>query len=193
MYLLSYRINKRDKGMKGREGHWFSLLLRFLLFFWEEGSNFPNVTKWPWKPCGVQVWNCCCSVTQSWSTLCDPVDCCAPGFPVLHYLPEIAQTHVHWVDGAIQPSHPLSSPFPPAFSVSQHQGLFQWVDSSHQVAKVLELQLQHQSFQWIFRCEMGEYKMGKSSSYDLLVLDLWIPTTTPSPGPAIQILLKSYI
>ena len=69
-------------------------------------------------------------------------------FPVLHHLSEFAQTHVHWLGDAIQPSHPLSSPSP-AFSFSQHQGLFQWVSSSHQVAKVLELQ--HQSFQWVFR------------------------------------------
>ena len=74
-----------------------------------------------------------------------------PGFPVHHQLPELAQTLVHWVSDAIQPSHPLSSPSPPAFNLSQHQGLFQRVSSSHQVAKVLELQLQHQSFQWIFR------------------------------------------
>ena len=67
--------------------------------------------------------------------------------------PGITQTHVHWVSDAIQPSHPLSSPSPPAFYLSQHQGLFQWVSSSHQVAKVLEFQLQHQSFQWIFRTD----------------------------------------
>ena len=76
-----------------------------------------------------------------------------PGFPVLHQLPEFAQTHVHWVNDVIQPSHPLLSPSPPAFNLSQHQGLFQWVSSSHQVAKVLEFLLQHQSFQWIFRID----------------------------------------
>ena len=76
-----------------------------------------------------------------------------PGFPVHHQLPELAQIHVHQVGDAIQPSHPLSSPSPPAFNLSQHQGLFQWVSSSHQVAKMLELQLQHQSFQWIFRVD----------------------------------------
>ena len=90
-------------------------------------------------------------VTQSCPTLCDPMDCSTPGFPVLHKLPELAQTHVHRVGDAIQPSHPLLSPSPPAFNLSQHQGLFKWVSSSHQVAKVLEFQLQHQSFQWIFR------------------------------------------
>ena len=68
---------------------------------------------------------CCCSVTQSCPTLCDPLDCSTPGFPVHHQLPELAQTHVHWISGdALQPSHPLSSPSPPAFNLSQHQGLF---------------------------------------------------------------------
>ena len=94
--------------------------------------------------------NChCYSVTKLCLTLCDPRDCTMPGFPVLHYLPEFAQTHVHWISDAIQPSHLLSSPSPSTYTLSQHQGLFQWVDSSHQVVKVLELQLQHQSFQWI--------------------------------------------
>ena len=81
-------------------------------------------------------------------TLCNPMDCSTPNFPVHHQLLELAQTHVHGVSDAIQPSHPLSSPSPPDLNPSQHQGLFQWVSSSHQVAKVLEFQLQHQSFQW---------------------------------------------
>ena len=85
--------------------------------------------------------------------LCDPTHCSTPGLPVHRQLPEFTQTHVHWVSDAIQPSHPLSSPSPPAFNLSQHQGLFQEVSSLHQVAKVLELQLQHQSFQWIFRVD----------------------------------------
>ena len=79
------------------------------------------------------------SVTRSCPTLCDPMDCSTPGFPVHHQLLELAQTHVHWVSDAIQPSHSLSSPSPPAFNLSQHQGLFKWVSSSYQVAKVLEL------------------------------------------------------
>ena len=90
------------------------------------------------------------SVAQSCLTLCDPTDCNTPSFPDHHQLLELTQTHVHRVGDAIQPSHPLSSPSPPAFNLSQHQGLFQWVSSSHQVASVLEFQLQHQSFQWIF-------------------------------------------
>ena len=86
--------------------------------------------------------------------------CSTPGLPVHHQLPEFTQTHVYWLDDAIQPSHPLSSPSPPAFTLSQHQGLFQWVGSSHQVAKVLEFQLQHQSFQWTFRTDFHKwYKM----------------------------------
>ena len=89
-------------------------------------------------------------VAQLCPTLCDPMDCSMPGLPVHHQLPEFTQNHVHWVSDAIQPSHPLSSPSPPAFNLSQHQSLFQWVSSSHQVAKVLEFQLQHQSFQWTF-------------------------------------------
>ena len=88
-------------------------------------------------------------VTQSCPTLCNPIDGSMPGFPVLHNLPEFAQTHVHWVNDAIQPSHSLLSPSPPPFDLFQHQGLFQWVSTSHQVAKILELQ--HQSFQWVFR------------------------------------------
>ena len=93
----------------------------------------------------------CHSFAQSCPTLCDPMDCSTSAFPVLHHLPEFAQTHVHWVSDAIQPSHPLPSPSPPAFNLSQYQSLFQWISSSHQVAKVLELQ--HQSFKWIFRVD----------------------------------------
>ena len=78
------------------------------------------------------------SVAQSCPTLCDPMDCSMPGFPVHHQLPEFIQTHVHWVSDAILPSHLLLSPSPPAFNLSRHQGLFKWVSSSHQVAKILE-------------------------------------------------------
>ena len=82
---------------------------------------------------------------------CNPMDCSMPGLPVHHHLPEIVQTHVHRVSDAIQPSHPLSSPSPSAFNLYQHQGLFQWIPLFTSVAKVL--QLQHQSFQWIFRTD----------------------------------------
>ena len=87
------------------------------------------------------------SVTQSCPTLCDPMNRIAPGLPIYHQLPEFTQIHIHSVSDAIQPSHPLSSPSPPAPNPSQHQSLFQWVNSSHEVAKVLEFQLQHHSFQ----------------------------------------------
>ena len=96
----------------------------------------------------------CGLVAKSCPTLCDSMDCSTPGFPFLHCLPEFTQTHVHWVGDAIQPSHPLSPPSPLVPNPSQHQGLFQWVSSSHQVAKVLEFQLQHQSFQWTPRTHL---------------------------------------
>ena len=103
-------------------------------------------------------WECCLissvqfsSVAQS--CLCNPMNHSTPGLPVHHQLQEFTQTHVHPVGDTIQPSHPLSSPSPPAPNPSQHQGLFQWVNSSHDVAKVLEFQLQHQSFQWTPRTD----------------------------------------
>ena len=109
--------------------------------------------------CGDLLWQiilskciCCyCSVPKSYLSLWNPMDCSMLGFPILQYLLEFAQSHVHWVGDAIQPSYPLSPTSPPAVSLSQHQGLFQWVSSLHQVARVLELQ--HQSFQWISRVD----------------------------------------
>ena len=92
------------------------------------------------------------SVAQSCLTLCDPMNSSTPGLPVHHQLPEFTQTHVHQVGDAIQPSHPLSSPSPPTPNPSQHQSLFQSVNSLHEVAKVLEFQLQHQSFQLSCEC-----------------------------------------
>ena len=94
------------------------------------------------------------SIIQSCPTLCDPMNCSMPGLPVHHQLPEFTQTHVHWVSDAILPSHPLSSPYPPTLNLSQHQGLFKWVSSSHQVGRVLEFQLQHQPFQWTPRTDL---------------------------------------
>ena len=94
------------------------------------------------------------SVTQSCPTLCDPMSCSMPGLPVHHQLPEFTQTHVYQVGDAIQPSYPLLSPSLPASNPSQHQGLFQWVNYLHKVAKVLEFQLQHQSFQWTSRTDL---------------------------------------
>ena len=119
---------------------------------------------------------CFCSVNKSCLTLCNPMNCSMPGFPVLHHLLEFTQTHVHWVD-AIWPSHLLSSPSPPPFNLPQHQGLFQWVSSSHQVAKVLEFQLQHQSFQWIFRVDV---------LWDWLVWSLCCTRDSQVSSPAAQ-------
>ena len=97
------------------------------------------------------------SVAQSCLTLCDPMNRSTPGLPVHHQLPEFTQIHVHRVSDAIQPCHPLSSPSPPAPNLSQHPGLFQWVNSSHEMAKVLEFQLQHQSFQWTPSTDKAAY------------------------------------
>ena len=105
------------------------------------------------------------------------MDCSTPGFPVLQYLPGFVQTHVHWVGYAIQPSHLLLSPSPPSFNLSQHQGLFKRVSFLHQVAKVLEFQLQHQSFQWIFRTDF---------LYDWLVGSLCSPTDSQESSPTPQ-------
>ena len=96
------------------------------------------------------------SVTQLCPT---PTDQSTPGFPVHHQLPEFTQTYVHWIDDAIQPCLPLSSPSPPTFNLFQHQGLFKWVSSSHHMAKVLEFQVQHQSFQWTLRTDLLYYGM----------------------------------
>ena len=108
-------------------------------------------TEPPGKPLSTPQFS---SVAQSCPTLCEPTNRSIPGLPVHHQLPESTQTHVHWIGDAIQPSHLLSSPSPPAPNPSQHQGLFQWVNSSHEVAKVLEFQLHHQFLQWTPRTDI---------------------------------------
>ena len=147
--------------------HIKSSLLISILAGWALSSGWSQTNLGRQRPCcsGIisnlvtnycfhdELWPGFSSVTQLCLTLCCPMDCSTPGLPVHHQLPELTQTHVLWVGDAIQPSHPLSSPSPPAFNLSQHQGLFQWVSSSYQVDKVLEFQLQHQSFQWIFRTD----------------------------------------
>ena len=112
-------------------------------------NKFPVFTGW--NPSFFSQFS---SVTQSCPTLCDPMNHSTPGLPVHHQLPELTQTHAHWVSDAIQPSHPLSPPSPPAPNSSQHQGLFQWITSSHEVAKLLVFQLQYQSFQWTLRTDL---------------------------------------
>ena len=120
---------------------------------------------------------CCCSVAKSCPTLCGPMDCSMPGCRVLHYLPEFAQTHVHWVNDATQPFHlPLPASLP-ALNLSRHNGPFQLVGSLHQVAKVLELQLQYQSFPWIFRIDF---------LYDWLVWSSCCPRDSQEFSPSPQ-------
>ena len=97
------------------------------------------------------------SVAQSYLILCNPMDCSRPGFPVHNKLPELVRIHAHQVGDVIQPSHPLSSSSPPDFNLSQHQGLFKLIGSLHQVAKVLEIHLHHESFQWILRSDFFIY------------------------------------
>ena len=133
-------------------------------------SRFMSIVFWPGMThlmpmlsqnarCGWDAWchslsfETFSAVAQSCLTVWDPMDCSTPGFPVHHQLSELTQPYIYWVSDAIQPSHPLLSPSPPTFNLSQHQGHFQWVSSSHQVAKVLAFQHQHQSFQWIFRTD----------------------------------------
>ena len=116
---------------------------------WGRSGNFQELGHCPLSLFSLVQLSC-----SSCLTLCDPMNHSTPGLPVHHQLPEFTQTHVHWVGDAIQPSHPLLSPSPPAPNTSQHQGLFQWVNSSHQVARVLEFQLQHQSFQWTPRTDV---------------------------------------
>ena len=107
---------------------------------------------WQYLPNLKYTLKCCCSVAQLCPTLCNRMDCSVPGLPVPHHLSKFAQVHVHFIDDTIQPSHPLM-PSSSALNLSQHQGLFQWVGCLHQVTKILELQLQHQSFQWVFRVD----------------------------------------
>ena len=145
---------------------WYSLTVEYNSAVKRDGvlpHEFQKHAKWQ-KPvtkttyCMISfMWNLpvqFSSVTQSCPTLWDPMNHSTPGLPVHHQLLEFTQTHVHRVSDAIQPSHPLSSPSPPAPNPSQHQGLFQWINTLHEVAKVLEFQLQHQSFQWTPRTDL---------------------------------------
>ena len=117
------------------------------------------------------------SVAQLCPTLCDPMNRSMRGLPVHHQLPELTQTQVHQVGDANQPSHPLLSPFLPAPNPSQHQGLFQWINSLHVVAKILEFQLQHQFFQWTPRTDL---------LYDGLVGSPCSPRDSQESSPAPQ-------
>ena len=119
-------------GVCSHEIKWYLLLGRKAMTNLDSILKHRDIT----LPTNVHILS---SITPSCPTHCDPMDCSTPGVSVHYQLLEFTQTHVHWVGDAIQPSHPLSSPSPTAFNLSQHQGLFQWASSSHQVAKVLEL------------------------------------------------------
>ena len=169
------KLTQRSCNLKvvGRARIWTSVWYQLLFSFYSLASNTQSQPTWLHCRCQSHVmgsllclstlpwgrghsWTChrFSSVAQSCLTLWDPMDCSTPGLPVHHQLPELTQTHVHWVGDAIQSSHSLLSPSLPAFNFSQHQGLFKWVSSSHQVAKVLEIQLQHQAFQWTPRTDL---------------------------------------
>ena len=131
------------------EEEWKSLLMKVKKENKKAGLKLKKLRSWHLIP-SVQFSSV---VPQSCSTLCDPMNLSMPGLPVHHQLLEFTQTHVHWVSDVIQPSHPLLSPSP-ALNLSQHRGLFQSVSSSHEVTKILEFQLQYQSFQWILRTDL---------------------------------------
>ena len=135
-FTISYLIVSAPSSKNSAKRPWIVNSIRTRKVRLKSNCRLPNITEFY------------CLVTQLHPTLCNPMDCSTPSFPVLHHLPEFAHIHIHWVSDAIQPSHALLSPSPPVLNLSQCQGLFQWVGSSHQVVKVLELQLQHQSFQW---------------------------------------------
>ena len=141
--------------------HFHIWVINILQKYSRVSSDYPRVLSWfhnshiflLWNahPCWFSPLPLFSSVAQLCLTLWDPMNCSTPGFPVHHQLLEPTQTHVRRVSDAIQLSYPLSSPPLPAINLSQHQGLFQWVSSLHQVIQVLAFQLQHPSFQWIFR------------------------------------------
>ena len=131
-----------------------ALLQEYIYLFSLEFFFFFPLTSWCQKLPFILLLS---SVQFSRSVVSDslrPMNCRTQGLPIHHQLPEFNQTHVHWISDAIQPSHPLSFPSSPAPNPSQHQSLFQWVNSLYEVAKVLELQLQHQSFQWTPRTDL---------------------------------------
>ena len=136
-------------------GNWFNLSGSIslagckLVFKSQHATGRDGVTSFPSvRPYLLIQGPCCCcsSITKLYLTLCDPMDCSTPGLPVHHQLPEFTQTRVHWVGDAIQPSNCLLSPSPPAFNLSQHQGLFQSVGFLHQVAKLFPIKTSLSSF-----------------------------------------------
>ena len=153
----SIRILSNESALHNRWPKYWSFSLNISPSNEHPGQIVNILAFWNQSVTTIQLCSCnktACMRAQSCPTLCDTMNCSTPGLPVHHQLLESTQTHVHWVGDAIQPSHPLSSLSPSAFNLSQHQGLFQWVSSLHQVAKVLEFQLQHQSLRWTLRTDL---------------------------------------
>ena len=146
-HLLYHKFSCTNAEKKLRRMYHIHSFNRFFFFLLEWPLCTKHIAGF-WVNDNVQL----SSAAQLCPILCDPMNRSTPGLPVHHQLPKFTQTHVHWIGDATQSSHPLSSPSPPALNLSQHQGLFKWVSSSYQ-AKVLQFQLQHQSFQWIFRTD----------------------------------------
>ena len=158
--LAGYNTGSTKSWTRLKQLSMHTCMVVLFLVFWETSILFSIVAASVFIPTS-SVWGFSflytfqfSSVTQLCPTLCNPMNRSMPGFPVHHQLLEFTQTQAHRVSGATQPSHPLSSLSPPAPNPSQHQGLCQWVNSSHEVAKVLEFQLQHQSFQWTPRTDV---------------------------------------
>ena len=128
----------------------YHLCRKWILSFMEIFMIYTNIKKCRKRHSATcyEVY-CCCSVTQSIPILRNPVDCSMPGHSVSHHLPEFVQVHVHCIGDAVQRSHPLTPSSTSALTLPQSQGLFQWVDCLHQMNKILELQLQHQSSHWV--------------------------------------------
>ena len=150
MLSLFFSLKKKKKKT------WFQIKEWNCAICWELGAPRDCHTEWSKSERENQTLYCC-SIAKSCPTFCDPVDCSMPGSPVFHYPLELAQTHVHCIGDAIQPSQPLLSPSPPALNLSQHQGVFQWVSSSHQVAKVLELPSNEYSGLMSFRIDWFDF------------------------------------
>jgi len=157
MVLKLRKIIPTELWLKGVTRDVVGLLVLFYFFMWIVVSCMNTVSK---NSLSCSLMTCILfsvyqfsSGAQSCPTLGDPIDCSTPGLPVHYQLPEFTQIHVHWVGDAFQPAHPLLSPSSASFNLSQLQSLSRWVSSSHQVPKILAFQLQHQSFQWIFRTD----------------------------------------
>ena len=152
-----FRLNGRSPGEGNGKPLQYSCLENSMgrRCWWTTVHRVPNnqTQLSVWAPTHTES-KCCCSAAQSCPTLGNPMDCSTSGLLVHHHLPGFSQVHVHYICDAVQPSHPMMPSSPSALNLPQHQRLFQWVFCSHQMTEILELQLQHQSFQWIFRVDL---------------------------------------